>query len=194
MPQDSSPQLKRSNGSSSKAGGSSGANKTSKPAKSRGATEAVNALQLLQADHREVDGLFEAFERAIGVSQQRDIAVSICVALKVHARLEEELFYPAIWPALDDQSLIAEAMVEHASALDLIAQIESGAPGEAFFSARVRVLSEYVRHHVEEEEEEIFPQVRKGKQDLAALGELLAQRKVELMTGFAVSNPVLALS
>ena len=192
MPKDSNRQSKQPNGSS-KAGGSS-PNKTSKAAKPRRTADEVDALTLLEADHREVDDLFGAFEEASGDAEQRDIAVSICVALKVHARLEEELFYPAVWPALEDKSLIAEAMVEHASARDLIAQIESGAPGEAFFSARVRVLSEYVRHHVEEEEEEIFPQVRKGKLDLAALGELLARRKAELMTGFAVSNPVLALS
>jgi len=193
MPKDSNPQSKKSK-ESSKAGNNARANKPGKPAKPRHAAAAVDALTLLEADHREVDDLFGAFEEARGDAEQRDIAVTICVALKVHARLEEELFYPAIWPLLDDQSLIAEAMVEHASARDLIAQIESGAPGEAFFSARVRVLSEYVRHHVEEEEEEIFPQVRKGKLDLAALGELLARRKAELMTGFAVSNPVLALS
>jgi hemerythrin superfamily protein len=193
MPKDSNSQSKKSK-ESSKAGANARPNKTGQPARTRHATEAVDALTLLEADHREVDDLFDAFEEASGDAEQRDIARSICVALKVHARLEEELFYPAVWPALEDKSLIAEAMVEHASARDLIAQIESGAPGEAFFSARVRVLGEYVRHHVEEEEEEIFPQVRKGKLDLAALGELLTRRKAELMTGFAVSNPVLALS
>jgi len=193
MPKDRNPQSKKSK-ESSKAGDNARPNETGKPTRTRHATEAVDALTLLEADHREVDDLFDAFEEASGDAEQRDIARSICVALKVHARLEEELFYPAVWPALEDNSLIAEATVEHASARDLIAQIESGAPGEAFFSARVRVLSEYVRHHVEEEEEEIFPQVRKGKLDLAALGELLARRKAELMIGFAVSNPVLALS
>jgi len=193
MPKDSNPQSKKSK-ESSRAGDNARPNKPGKPAKPRHAAAAVDALTLLEADHREVDDLFGAFKEASSDAEQRDIARSICVALKVHARLEEELFYPAVWPALEDKSLIAEAMVEHASARDLIAQIESGAPGEAYFSARVRVLGEYVRHHVDEEEEEIFPQVRKGKLDLAALGELLARRKAELMTGFAVSNPVLALS
>ena len=165
-----------------------------KPADAKRATGAADALALLEADHREVDDLFDAFEEANGDAEQRECAAAICAALKVHARLEEELFYPAVWPALKDKSLIEEALVEHASARDLIAQIESGVPGQPFFAARVRVLGEYVRHHVEEEEDEIFPQVRKGKLDLAALGEALAQRKQELKAGFAVSNPVIALS
>lgn len=169
-------------------------NKSSKPATPKRAAITTDALELLKADHREVDELFAAFEQAAGDAEQRNIAIAICVALKVHARLEEELFYPAVWPALKDKGLIEEALVEHASARDLIAQIEAGAPGEAFFTARVRVLGEYVQHHVEEEEEEIFPQVRKAGIDLAPLGELMARRKQELMTGFTVSNPVLALS
>lgn len=193
MPKDSSPRTKGSTGSA-KASADARPNKTSKPPKPDRIAAASDPLELLEADHREVEGLFEAFEQASGDAEQRDLAIAICVALKVHARLEEELFYPAVWPALKDKSLIEEALVEHASARDLIAQIESGAPGEAFFAARVRVLGEYVQHHVEEEEDEIFPQVRKGDLDLSALGELLAERKQELMTGFTVSNPVLALS
>lgn len=171
------------------------ANKSSKASKlSAPLTTAVDAITLLKADHQEVAALFVEFESAQGDATKRDIANAICVALKVHARLEEELFYPAAYAALDDKSLIDEAQVEHASAKDLIAQIESGAPGEAFYDARVRVLGEYIDHHVAEEEEEIFPQCRKSKMDLDELGALLAMRKQELMTGFVVSNPVLALS
>jgi hemerythrin superfamily protein len=170
-------------------------NESSKPSKLKvAAPYDADAISLLQADHREVEDLFEQFENASGDANKRDIAVSICVALKVHARLEEELFYPAAYAALDDKSLIEEAQVEHASAKDLIAQIEAGAPGEAFYDARVNVLAEYIDHHVTEEEDEIFPQVRNSKMDLAALGAKMALRKQELMTGFVVSNPILALS
>ena len=151
-------------------------------------------IALLKADHREVKELFRQFEKEGGDAQKRDIAIAICTALKVHARLEEELFYPAAAALVDDPALIEEAQVEHASAKDLIAQIESGAPGEAFYDARVKVLSEYVLHHVAEEESEIFPQVRGSKRDLAALGQQMAVRKQELMLGFVVSNPVLGLA
>jgi hypothetical protein len=153
-----------------------------------------DAIAILQADHREVEQLFEQFEAANADSIKRDLAISICVALKVHARLEEELFYPAAYQALRDKSLIQEAQVEHASAKDLIAQIEAGAPGEAFYDARVNVLAEYIDHHVTEEEEEIFPQCRRSEMDLVALGAIMALRKQELLAGFLVSNPVLALS
>ncbi len=170
------------------------ANKSSKTI-TPDATPAVgDAIALLEADHREVENLFEQFEQATGDATKRDIAISICVALKVHARLEEELFYPAAYAVLDDKSLIDEAQVEHASAKDLIAQIEAGAPGEAFYDARVRVLAEYIDHHVTEEEEEIFPQCRGSSLDLNALGADMAMRKQELLTGFTKSNPVLALS
>lgn len=158
------------------------------------ASDGADAIALLEAEHREVEELFERFETAKGDAEKRELAIAICVALKVHARLEEELFYPAAYAAIGDKSLIDEAQVEHASAKDLIAQIESGAPGEAFYDARVKVLGEYIDHHVTEEEDEIFPQCRKSKIDLAALGAVMALRKQELMTGFTVSNPVLALS
>ena len=153
-----------------------------------------DAIDILEADHREVEDLFARFANATGDAQKRDVAIAICSALKVHARLEEELFYPAAYAALGNKSLLEGAMVEHASAKDLIAQIESGAPGEAYYDARVKVLSEYINHHVKEEESEIFSQCRDSDLDLDALGAILAMRKQELMTGFFVSNPVLALS
>lgn len=182
--------------------------KSKAPAKSKGAPppkrrgapksasrgDGADAIALLEADHRRVETLFEQFEGASGDTQKRAIANAICVALKVHARLEEDLFYPAAAAAVADRSLIEEAEVEHASARDLIAQIETGAPGEALFDARVKVLAEYVAHHVAEEEGGLFPQCRKAGLDLAALGEALARRKQELMTGFKVSNPALALT
>lgn len=162
-------------------------------AASANAAKGQGALGLLKADHRAVRALFEEFERAEGDARKRALAIAICTALKVHARLEEDIFYPAAFAVLDDADLIQEAMVEHASARDLIAQIESGAPGEALFDARVKVLSEYIEHHVAEEEGEIFPRCKASGLDLAALGQLLAVRKQELALGFTVSNPVLAL-
>lgn len=174
---------------------SSKANKSSKASKLTSApAEALDAIALLKADHREVAQLFKRFEKTNSNSDKRDIANAICVALKVHARLEEELFYPAAFSAVKDKRLIDEAQVEHASAKDLIAQIEAGAPGEAFYDARVKVLSEYIDHHVSEEESKIFPQCRSPKLDLQALGRTMTLRKQELMAGFTVSNPILALS
>lgn len=158
------------------------------------APDGADAIALLEADHREVEALFKQFETARGDAQKRELVNSICMALKAHTRLEEELFYPAAYKALGDKSLLEEAQVEHASAKDLIAQLESSAPGEPLYDARVKVLAEYVKHHVAEEEGQIFPQCRAGKLDLDKLGRLLAMRKQELMTGFVVSNPILALS
>lgn len=151
----------------------------------------LDALALLETDHRTVAQLFAAFAGQSGDAAQRDIANAICVALKIHARLEEELFYPALAKAFDDPALIDEALVEHASARDLMAQIEAGSPGEALYAARVKVLGEYVQHHVAEEENELFPQCRKAGIDLAALGAVMTLRRQELALGFVVSNPVI---
>jgi hypothetical protein len=157
-------------------------------------TAASDALSLLEADHVAVKRLFVQFEEAKGDAEKRALAIAICAALKVHARLEEELFYPAAYLVVGDSALIEEAMVEHASAKDLIAQIEASAPGEALFDAKVKVLGEYIDHHVVEEENEIFPKCRASDLDLEALGDLLAFRKQELTLGLTVSNPVLGLS
>ena len=153
----------------------------------------ADPIALLERDHREVAQFFAEFEAASGDAQKRKIANAICIALKVHARLEEELFYPAAATVLGNPSLIQEAIVEHAAAKDLIAQIETGAPGEAYYDARVKVLAEYIQHHVAEEEGEIFPKVRSSDLNLDALGQQMAMRKHELMLGFIVSNPVLGL-
>jgi hemerythrin superfamily protein len=174
----------------SESSGKSGA--STKPAPLADA-EGADAVALLERDHREVEALFAAFEQADGDAAQRGIAIAICSALKVHARLEEDLFYPAASRVVE-ADLVQEAQVEHASAKDLISQIEMGAPGEAFFAARVKVLSEYIAHHVAEEEGEMFPKCRDSKLDLVALGRQIALRKQELTLGLVVSNPVLGLS
>jgi hemerythrin superfamily protein len=136
-----------------------------------------DAIQLLRADHRKVQGLFDQFEKARGDDKKAELAQEICAELKVHAQIEEEIFYPAARKALKEQDLIDEAAVEHASAKDLIAQIEQARAGDELFDAKVTVLGEYIKHHVKEEQNELFPQVKKTKLDLKALGRELAERK-----------------
>jgi hemerythrin superfamily protein len=146
------------------------------------ATGASDAIALLEADHREVDGYFEAFETASDDSEKKALADKICLALKVHAQIEEELFYPPAREKTGDGDLVDEAIVEHTGAKTLIAQIECMKPGQPLYDARVKVLGEQVRHHVREEETELFPKVRETRVDLKALGAKLAARKAQLMT------------
>jgi hemerythrin superfamily protein len=140
-----------------------------------------DALKLLHSDHEQVQGLFEQFEKARTADRKERLAAQICAELKVHAQIEEEIFYPAARRALKSGDLLDEATVEHASAKALIEQIEALGSGEPMFDARVKVLSEYITHHVNEEEKELFPQLRKADIDLVALGETLSVRKAELM-------------
>jgi len=140
-----------------------------------------DAIGLLEADHREVDALFEAFEAASGNAEKKALADKICLALKVHTQIEEELFYPPAREKTGDGDLVDEAIVEHTGAKTLVAQIEAMLPGQPLYDAKMKVLSEQVRHHVEEEETELFPEVRETRIDLNALGAKLAARKAELM-------------
>lgn len=145
-----------------------------------------DAIQMLTTDHREVEKLFDQYS-ALAESEDADdtqkteLAQQICAMLQVHTSLEEELFYPAAREAIDEQDLLDEAEVEHASAKDLIALIMGSSPDEALYDARVQVLAEYVKHHVKEEEKELFPKVRKGGVDLAGLAAEMADRKQTLM-------------
>ena len=107
-----------------------------------------DAIQLLRADHRKVQDLFDQFEKARGDDRKAELAQEICTELKVHAQIEEEIFYPAAREVLKEQDLIDEAAVEHASAKDLIAQIEQAQIGDELFDAKVTVLGEYIKHHV----------------------------------------------
>jgi hemerythrin-like domain-containing protein len=143
----------------------------------------TNALSLLRDDHQNVQELFDKFEKTRSDDRKAALAEQICQELSVHAQIEEEIFYPAVREAIRDEDLIEEATVEHNSARDLIAQIEAGSPGEELFDAKVKVLGEYVKHHVKEEQNELFPQVRKTRLDLNELGERLMARKQELMSG-----------
>ena len=139
-----------------------------------------DAIALLKADHKEAKAMFEQYEKTEGDAEKQALAMQICKALTVHARIEEEIFYPAAYEALDDDDLLDEAEVEHASAKDLIAQIEASSPAEPLFDAKVKVLGEYINHHVEEEEGEMFPECRSSDMDLKALGEQMRARKAEL--------------
>jgi hemerythrin superfamily protein len=143
-----------------------------------------DAIALLKADHKEVKTMVGQFNSSRSESKKAQLAEQICAALEVHAEIEEEIFYPAAREALKkDGDLIDEAEVEHTSVKELIAKIKGGSPGDDLWEAQVKVLGEYVNHHVKEEEGEMFPKVRKTKLDLEALGEQLAQRKAELQNG-----------
>lgn len=147
-----------------------------------------DAISLLKEDHQKVEKLFKQFEKLTKSDSDEgkaELAQQICNELTIHAELEEEIFYPAVRAALseEDQDLLDEAEVEHSTVKDLIAQIESMEPGDELYDARVTVLGEYVRHHVEEEEGEMLPKAKKAKVDLVGIGEELAAVKQELGAG-----------
>ena len=142
-----------------------------------------DATHLLARDHREVEELFAKFEEATGASSKEKLAREICTELKIHAMIEEEIFYPALRGKIDGDDL-DEAYVEHDGAKLLINDIEAAEPDEKFYDAKVKVLQEQIEHHVEEEEKmhgNIFQQARAADVDLDALGEQMAARKAELM-------------
>jgi len=153
------------------------------PATARAAQS--DATLLLTRDHNEVKKLFKEYEKLADAEadgeERQELAAQICTMLTVHATVEEEIFYPAAREAEVESDLLDEAEVEHASAKELIAQIESMGPDDELYDAKVKVLGEYVDHHVQEEEGELFPQCRKADMDLAELAQQLAERKAELM-------------
>ena len=142
------------------------------------------AIELLMSDHRKVEDLFEQYdqEKESDDGTRREIAQKICAELTIHAQVEEELFYPWLRENLEDDEMemVEEAQVEHQTAKDLIAQIESATDIDEVFNAKVKVLSEYIKHHVQEEENEIFPEVRDEQEELDELGQEMAARKGEL--------------
>ena len=140
-----------------------------------------DATALLIADHKLVASLFEQFAKTRSDTRKADIVAQICKELKAHTAIEEEIFYPAVKAALKDRELVPEANVEHASVKDLIAQVEGKAPYGEMYDARMKVMGEFVKHHVKEEQNEMFPKARKTKLDLVALGEQMAARKQELL-------------
>jgi hypothetical protein len=142
---------------------------------------AVLALDLLGDDHSQVESFFEEYEQLEDTSEKEMLAQKICLALKVHAQLEEEIFYPAARGAIKKVELLDEATVEHEAAKQLIAEIEEMEPGEELYDAKVKVLGEQVSHHIEEEEDELFAEVEASDLDLEALGKKMADRKAALM-------------
>lgn len=167
---------------------SSSATASSAPAKpSARPKRQKDACDLLDADHKAVKALFKEYEsltesRSRSPAKKRQLADQICQELTVHATIEEEIFYPAARSAIKDNSLMNEAMVEHASAKDLIAQIQGMDASDEMFDARVTVLGEYVDHHVKEERNEMFAKVRQTRLDLVKLREQLQERKEALMS------------
>ena len=137
---------------------------------------------MLRADHKHVDALFKAYETASKPAKQKDIVSQICMELTVHAQIEEEIFYPAVKKALKDHELVPEATVEHATLKALIAQVKDVEPNGEMFDAKIKVLSEYVKHHVKEEQNEMFPKATAAKLDMKKLGAQMAARKKELMS------------
>ena len=147
-------------------------------------SHAHDAVKLLMADHREVKALFARYKKLVtaqgSATERQTLAETICDMLTVHASIEEEIFYPAARAAMPDDALLDEAEVEHASAKDLIAQIKAMSPEDKLYDAKVTVLREYIDHHVQEEEGELFPKATKAGLDLDEIGAELRARKEEL--------------
>jgi hemerythrin superfamily protein len=145
---------------------------------------APNAITLLTEDHAKVKKMFKQFERMkekMDDAQKSELVQQICMELTLHAQVEEEIFYPAAREAIEEQDIMDEAEVEHASAKDLIAQLQSMEPADELYDAKVTVLGEYIDHHVKEEEKQMFPKVRKAKLDLEHLAEQIEERKQQAM-------------
>jgi len=153
-------------------------------------TKQQDAVALLKADHRAVEELFSKFEEASGDGKKQKIAEQICLELSVHAKIEEEIFYPACEGKVEED-LLKEAYVEHDGAKVLISEILAGGPSDEYYDSKVKVLQEQIEHHVEEEEkrmEGLFSQARSAGLDMDALGEQLAARKQELLTEYEANG------
>jgi Hemerythrin HHE cation binding domain len=165
---------------------------SSKSVDFKGRNNETDAIALLTADHKTVKALFKEFEH---LKEQEDtdeqkarLVERICNELTVHAQVEEELFYPAVREAIDDDDLMDEADIEHASAKELVAQLEELEPGDDHYDARVTVLSEYIEHHAKEEEGQMFVQARKADVNTAELGKRIAERKEELRAELSIEE------
>ena len=146
---------------------------------------ATDALHILAEDHKKVTELFDEFEKMKEEGDQDEEAKqllieTVCAELTIHAQVEEEVFYPAAREAIDDMDLLDEAEVEHASAKQLISELAAMQPGDDLYEAKFTVLGEYVKHHIQEEEKELFPKIKKAKMDLEELGQEIRERKLEL--------------
>lgn len=151
----------------------------------RSTPKAQDAIALLRADHRLVSELFAQFEKSRSATKKKALVQQICTELTVHAQVEEEIFYPAVKAAMKDKELVPEARVEHETLKWLIAQVEGAQPDGEDYDAKVKVMSEYVKHHVKEEQNEMFPKAKKTRLDMAELGAQIAARKQALLGGSA---------
>jgi hemerythrin superfamily protein len=154
-------------------------------------TTTEDAIEMLMADHKRVKKLFGNFDSHKDDADDEDksaIVKLICNELKVHTALEEEIFYPAVRKAIQDSDLMDEALVEHAGAKDLIAQLEDADPEDDLYDAKVTVLGEQIDHHVKEEEGDMFPKAKKAKVDTAALGAQMLKRKTTLMAEMGIDE------
>ncbi len=148
----------------------------------------MNAIEMLKADHRKVEDLFEKYEKSRG--KKAEIAKKICLELIVHTMLEEELFYPACLEAGVEEDKMDEANVEHDGAKVLISELQQGSPDDDYYDAKVKVLSEEIKHHVKEEEKRdgVFAQAKAKGVDLEAVGEDMAARKKEILAEMDEDN------
>lgn len=140
-----------------------------------------DAIALLRADHKEVSDLFADYEKTRSNAKKKALVAKICSELSVHTQIEEEIFYPAITTALKDKLLVPEATIEHGGIKDLIAQLEGAEPDGEMYDAKVKVLSEYVEHHVKEEQTGMFQKAKTTSLDLIELGARMAARKADLL-------------
>jgi hemerythrin superfamily protein len=153
-------------------------------------TASTDAVALLKADHRKVEGLFEKFESAKSETKKKTLADQICLELTIHTKIEEDVFYPACKGEIEDD-LWHEAYVEHDGAKVMVAEIEAGKPGDEFYEAKVKVLSEQIKHHVREEErrvEGMFAQAKAAGLDTEALGAKMATEKKRLLAQYKASG------
>lgn len=144
---------------------------------------AQDALRMLMDDHKKVKKMFDEFEKIKDKAddEQKQLLVeTACAELTIHAQLEEEMFYPAARDAIEEMDLLDEAEVEHASAKQLISELSTMQPGDDMYDAKFKVLGEYVKHHIEEEEKELFPLIKKSELDLAEMAEEMQERKMAL--------------
>jgi len=154
---------------------------TKATASSKPNSAAKDAIALLKADHETVSGLFAEYEKTRSVAKKKALVAEICTELSVHAQIEEEIFYPDVKAVLKDKLLVPEATVEHAGVKGLIAELEGIEPDGEIYDAKVKVLSEYVKHHVKEEQNEMFPKAKATSLDLVELGARMTARKAELL-------------
>lgn len=148
-------------------------------------SSATEATAMLRADHKRVSALFEGYEKARVATKKKSLVTQICNELTIHAQIEEEIFYPAVKQALKDHELVPEATIEHATLKELIAQVKNVEPDGDMFDAKIKVLSEYVKHHVKEEQNEMFPKAEATKLDMVELGARMAARREELAASLA---------